>query len=225
MKSVSTTCSSTRDVTSNRCSAPTCVTTTSPARTGDVGSRPRCLATTSHAPARSAARHTRRHHPRVQPGSLRVSNQSPASAFNALAVRDDPQLGRRATGLHLVLLEVTCKALVPSAAPKDLGRAKAPTRPRHRVLGPFRPGESPHIREVMCVRIVLSARLLPCDRSSSRTSVMVNVSPDLERIRPIAAKICSRAVPPIMMPLTDFPHFSSAGSSDDRCSCQSPSEA
>ena len=47
---------------------------------------------------------------------------------------------------------------------------------------------------------------------------MVNVSPDLERIRPIAAKICSRAVPPIMMPLTDFPHFSSAGSSDDRCS-------
>ncbi len=40
-------------------------------------------------------RHTRRHHPRVRPGCLRVSSQSPPRAFNALAVDDDPRVRRR----------------------------------------------------------------------------------------------------------------------------------
>ena len=70
-------------------------------------------------------------------GLPEVSTPGPSSAFNTFAVRDDPQLGRCATGLHHVLLEVTCKALVPSAAPTDLGPGKARTHLRHQVLGPF----------------------------------------------------------------------------------------
>ena len=54
-KSVSTACSFPRDVTSKRCSTPTCATTTRLARTGAVSSRPHCPAMTNHASARPAA--------------------------------------------------------------------------------------------------------------------------------------------------------------------------
>jgi hypothetical protein len=50
---------------------------------------------------------------------------------------------------HHVLLDVTCKALVPWARllRRDLGPGKAPTHLRHRVLGPFRLVEKMSIGE------------------------------------------------------------------------------
>jgi len=94
VKTASTTCSSTRCVTYKRCSLTTSATTTRLARTADANLRPHCLATTHHAPARSAGATSSAASSTNTTGLPEASTPGPSSALNALAVRHDPQLGR-----------------------------------------------------------------------------------------------------------------------------------
>jgi transposase len=94
VKTASTTCSSTPCVTYKRCSPTTSATTTRLARTVDASLRPHCLATTNHAPASSAGATSSAASSTNTTGLPEASTPGPSSALNALAVRDDPQLGR-----------------------------------------------------------------------------------------------------------------------------------
>jgi len=82
-------------VSSKRCSATTCATTTRLARTGAISSRPHCLSTTNHASVRSAAATYSAASSTSTTGLPEGQQPVPGSAFNPFEVDDDPWVRRR----------------------------------------------------------------------------------------------------------------------------------